>query len=98
MKPLKPKDVALLLQIKPYQVTALAKDIEHAGLYRFKKTPIGSFLFKEEEIELLKEYYQTYYFFRKKKVALDMLRMRADLFETEEEKKPSWVKFLRVKV
>lgn len=93
MKTIKPKEVATRLGIRPNQVSILAKDIENANLYRFLKTPLGSYIFLEKEIEILKEYNQTFYFFKKKKQALEMLSYKIESL-VEEDKKPKWVKFL----
>jgi len=94
MRKIKPKDMADLIGVKPSQVTNLAKDIENANLYRFSKTPFGSFLFYEHEAELLKEYNMTFYFFKKKKIALEMIENRLEMLIKIEEEKPYWVGLL----
>jgi hypothetical protein len=94
MKLVKPKYMAQKLGIQPSKLTILAKDIENANLYKFPKTPLGSFLFYEKNEEMLKEYQQTLWFFKRKKEALLVLERRMDLFEEEEDNKPDWDKFL----
>lgn len=95
---LKPKDMALILDVKPYQITKFAKDIESSNMYKFKKTPLGSYLFKKEEIEMLKEYKDIYIFFKNKKNALKMVKIQGDIFSKEVEGKPEWTKYLSKKV
>lgn len=98
MKYLKPKDVARILETTPIKVSKYAKDIESVGIYRFKKTPIGSFLFQKEEIELIKTYMEMSYFFKNKKEISNVLKMQPELFMKKEEKYPEWTKFLSKEV
>jgi len=91
---LKPKDMATHLNTPPDKISILAKDIETANIYSFEKTALGSFLFKEKDIEILKEYRDLTYFFQKKKEALAMLDQYIKSKPLEKETKPSWANLL----
>lgn len=87
---LKPKDVAERLGVSPRQVSSLAKDLENAQLVQFQKTGLGSFLFREEDPELLLEYYQLLGFFGKKVFALQMFQEQMELKAPPADPKPEW--------
>jgi predicted transcriptional regulator len=53
---LKPKDVANKIGCTSEKVSEWAKDLERYGIMKFSRTPFGSFMFKESEIKILKEY------------------------------------------
>lgn len=83
---LKPKDVAERLEIKPYRVSILAQDLENHNCYKFDTTPLGSFLFHEKDVEILKQYMESLIFFKKKKEAIQMLKFQLDSQKTDTSK------------
>lgn len=91
---LKPKDVAKKLNTPPDKISLLAHDIESACIYTFPKTALGSFLFEEKDVIILKEYHDLIYFFRKKKEALHMLDQQLPFLLEEDELHPKWSKHL----
>lgn len=92
---LKPKDVAKTLNTSPTKVSMFATDIEQARVYTFTKTALGSFLFQEKDIEILKEYGDLMRFFNRKKEALEMLSQQVKAMPVEQDKRPDWSKYLR---
>lgn len=95
MSQLKPKDVANKIGITPSKVSVLAQEIEASQLYSFTKTPLGSFLFFEKDIELLKEYSYIRVFFREKNERFQMLKHKIEELSLIEEEKPDWMKHLK---
>lgn len=89
---LKPKDVSKTLNIPPAKISKLAQDLEGAQINKFNRTPLGSFLFIEKEILLLKEYHDLLFFFQKKEPALQYLIQNT--VEEEESKIPDWMQYL----
>lgn len=91
---LKPKDMALRLGIEPARVSAYAKEIENTRRYKFGKTPMGSFLFVQNDEKILKEYSQLVGFFEKKSAVMEMIHYKLDQLEPEK-KEPDWFKRLK---
>lgn len=92
---LKPKDVAKTLNTSPTRISAFATDIEQARVYSFSKTALGSFLFQEKDIVVLKEYGDLMRFFNRKKEALEMLSQQVKVMPVDQDKRPEWAKYLR---
>lgn len=78
---LKPKDMAERLHLPAYKVSSLANDLEKTGCCRFRKTPLGSFLFMEKDFVVLKQYSDTLYFFKRKRHAIDMIKQQMHMQE-----------------
>lgn len=91
---LKPKDVGMQLNTPPEKISVFAHEIENARLHTFPKTALGSFLFEEKDVEILKEYHDLTFFFRKKKEALHMLHQSLLYAENETQGYPEWTRFL----
>lgn len=53
---IKPKIIAKQLNTTSEKVSEWANDLERYGIIHFSKTPFGSFIFKESEIKILREY------------------------------------------
>lgn len=94
MNLLKPKDIAKKLNTPPEKISNFARDIENAQIHVFERTPLGSLLFREKDIEILKEYNDLMYFFRYKNQALEMLNHEIDNLVERKEEKPEWMKML----
>lgn len=92
---LKPKDVAKTLNAPPDKVSVFAQDIEQARLHTFHRTPLGSYLFEEKDLRILKEYHDLMFFFQRKKEALEMLHQEmAELSDEQEETTLAWTRHL----
>lgn len=52
----KPKEVAQHLNTTSEKISEWAKDLERYGILKFTKTAFGSFLFKDSEIKVIREY------------------------------------------
>lgn len=91
---LKPKEIARRINAPPQKISLYAKDIENAHIYTFNKTALGSFLFEEKDIDILKEYGDLLFFFRKKSEALTMLKIEVDNIVEKNEKHPEWTKHM----
>lgn len=92
---LKPKDVAKTLNTPPDKVSAFAQDIEEARLYTFHRTPLGSYLFQEQDIRILKEYQDLLVFFQRKKEALQILDQEMQyLFGEQGDEHFDWTRHL----
>lgn len=94
MELMKPKIMAQRLHVTPARVSVYAKEIESTRKYRFKKTPMGSFLFSIEDEKILKEYIQLVHFFEKKSAVMEMLHYKLDQMPRES-KEPTWFKQLK---
>lgn len=90
----KPKHLAIILNIPPERVSVLAQQIEQSKLYRFKKTPLGSYIFKQDDIEVISEFFHISLFFNKRKQVNEMLRYKLSSYKQEEER-PQWFKHLK---
>lgn len=91
---LKPKDIAQTLNTPPDKISGLAQDIEQARLYTFHRTPLGSFLFEEKDIAILKEYQDLLFFFQRKKEALEMLEHELSYRFEEGDNVYGWTRYL----
>jgi hypothetical protein len=96
MKYYKPKDMAKFLDLPPEKISKLANDIETTSLHKFRKTPMGSYLFIKSDLEVLKEYHQILFFFKNKKQVNKMFEYRMDEISFDEgETQPTWTKHLK---
>lgn len=92
---LKPKDIAKTLNTPPDKISVFAHDIEQARLHTFHRTPLGSYLFQEKDIVILKEYHDLMYFFQRKKDALEMLHAEMKEFVDEQDDETlAWTRYL----
>lgn len=92
-KLMKPKDVARQLNITPRQAAKHANEIEEADLHTFNRTPLGSVLFEENEIEMLRDYDEIKMFFDKKAEAQEIFKEKL-MSQEVEPSEPEWFKYL----
>jgi hypothetical protein len=92
-KPIKPKEMAAYLGISPPRLSCYADEIEMVKVYRFKRTPLGSLIFVEDDIEVLTDYMRVAAFFGRKKETMEMFRMTVgDKYRTVE--RPEWMRLM----
>ncbi|QST02819.1 hypothetical protein IMZ31_19915 (plasmid) [Pontibacillus sp. ALD_SL1] len=89
---LKPKDMAGIIEETPAVVSGYARDMEEKRLILFPRTPLGSYLFKEEHVPLFVEYKQMLHFFGRKQEALQMLESHITI--EKEAKRPDWFRYI----
>lgn len=93
-KPIKPKEMARFLNISPARLSKYADEIEMVKVYRFNRTPLGSFLFEEDDYEILREYIQIANFFGRKKDTMEMFKQSVgDKYRSRD--LPHWMRLMR---
>lgn len=78
-----------MVDLPAAHVSKLARDIESANLHTFEKTPLGSFLFKIEEKELIVDYFESLSFIKKKEYALELIK--ESIQSNKVPTKPEWI-------
>ena len=89
----KPKDVASIIGAPPEKISEWADDLERYGVMKFSKTPYGSFLFKESEIKILKEYGYTKLALGRPSDAIEVIKHSS--FVPKEKEDLSWARDLK---
>lgn len=89
----KPKHVASIIGVTPEKISEWANDLERYGVFKFTKTPYGSFLFKESEIKILKEYGYTKLALGNPRDAVEVIKQAP--FISKEKEDLAWAKNLK---
>lgn len=90
---MKPKAVAQQLSTSSEQISQWARDLERYGIIKFSRTGFGSFLFKDSDIKILREYGLIKMAMGNPKDSIDILK-ETKVFPVENEDL-SWTKDLK---
>lgn len=91
---IKPKEVAKHLNITPKKASDHAREIEETKIHTFNRTPLGSVLFLEHEIDLIKDYDEIKMFFDRKAEAQKIFKEQM-MDKKVEPEEPEWFKMLK---
>lgn len=92
-KAIKINEMARYLQVDPAKLSQHAEEIEATKVYKFGRTPLGSFLFDEDDYEVLKDYLQVAAFFGRKRETMDMFRQISET-KYRIKSRPDWMKHM----
>jgi hypothetical protein len=91
------KDIADKKGISRQHLYECARDLQSYNVINFKKTPMGSFLIEERQIELVIEYCLMKNIIKSPKQTIEIIK-NSRLMEKEEEEDMSWAKDLNYAV
>lgn len=89
----KPKEIADHLNTTSEKISEWAKDLERYGIIKFSRTAYGSFLFKESDIKVLREYGIIKNVIGNPRDAIDIFKETEFMPKNEEDM--SWTKDLK---